>query len=99
MHITDTWWLDLVLELGFIYLFIKEGSKDCPESIKNIFRIVVVSGGLTNTYFCVKEIIETGNREFFLIVTLLLSGVLTIIYGAKLIKSYLNTRLLKSISK
>jgi len=92
MHITDTWWVDLILELGFIYLFIKEGSKDFPESIKNIFRIIVVSGGLTNTYFCIKEIIETGNKEIFLLITLLISVTLVIIYGTKLIKSYLNAK-------
>lgn len=98
MYITDTWF-DLIIELLFIYFFIKEGSKDSPESIKNIFRIIVVSGSLTNTYFCVKEIIETGNREVFLIITLLLSVVLTIIYGIKLINSYLNSRLFKSMLK
>ena len=89
---TKIWWLDLLLELGFLYLFFKEMSKDTPEPIKNIFRCMVVVGGVTNIFFCLKEIIETGNRDIFLIMTLLMCIILTIIYGIRLIKSYLNTK-------
>ena len=82
------WIIEIILYIIFIYLFIKESSKDSSESIKNIFRVIVVSGATTNLYFCIKEIIG-GNKEIGLIITTITTIVILIIYAFKLINSYL----------
>ena len=92
MYFSNIWWVDFILMLVFLFLFIKEGTKDSSESIKNIFRVCIVSGGLVNAYFSIKEIIQTGNREIWLIIMAVLSVVLVIIYGTKLIVSYNNKK-------
>lgn len=92
MYFSNIWWIELLFDLLFLFLLIKEGIKDSPESTKNIFRGIVVSGGVVNAYFSIKEIIKTGNREIWLIINALLSVILVIIYGTKLIASYNNKK-------
>ncbi|MBR2067661.1 MAG: hypothetical protein IJ875_05320 [Solobacterium sp.] len=88
MFFPDYWWLDLAFELLFIYLFIKEVSDETPESMKNIFRFMIVGGSATILFLSGKELLLTFNRDFFLILTFLFSLLFVTLYSLKLIRSF-----------
>ena len=81
--------LDCIFWLVIIIMLVKELKKDTPEPIKNIFRACAVGFALPNIYYSLKEIIVLKTQDMFLLLVLVISSIILIVYGSKLISSYL----------